>query len=133
MTVLFPLDAFEHAHAVLQLLLSPSRSYANLFDAHPPFQIDGNFGGAAAIMEMLVQSWGGELHLLPALPREWPRGEIRGVRARGGVTVDLAWSGGKPAALTLQGRPNTKVRIRSAAGTLDARLDAKGMYRKRWT
>jgi len=123
----------DHAHRVLKGLLGPQRTYPNMFDAHPPFQIDGNFGGAAAIMEMLVQSWGGELHLLPALPREWPRGEIRGVRARGGVTVDLAWSGGKPAALTLQGRPNTKVRIRSAAGTLDARLDAKGMYRKRWT
>jgi alpha-L-fucosidase 2 len=123
----------EHAHRILKGLLGPQRTYPNMFDAHPPFQIDGNFGGSAAIMEMLVQSWGGELHLLPALPREWPRGEIRGVRARGDVTVDLAWSRGKPAALTLQGRPNTKVRIRSAAGSLDARLDAKGMYRKRWT
>jgi alpha-L-fucosidase 2 len=123
----------DHAHRILKGLLGPQRTYPNMFDAHPPFQIDGNFGGAAAIMEMLVQSWGGELHLLPALPREWPRGEIRGVRARGGVTVDLAWSRGKPAALTLQGPPNTKVRIRSAAGTLDARLDAEGMYRKQWS
>jgi alpha-L-fucosidase 2 len=85
----------DHAHAVLQRLLSPDRTYPNMFDAHPPFQIDGNFGGAAGILEMLVQSRQGEIHLLPALPSAWPSGAVRGVKARGNVTVDIAWSAGR--------------------------------------
>jgi alpha-L-fucosidase 2 len=101
-----------HTHDVLKLLLDPSRTYPNMFDAHPPFQIDGNFGGANGILEMLVQCVDGEIELLPALPRAWPAGTLRGVRARGGFELDVSWSEGELSTATLRGTPGGVARVR---------------------
>jgi alpha-L-fucosidase 2 len=130
----------DHAFQIVKHLISPGLTYPNMFDAHPPFQIDGNFGGAASIAEMLMQSRLGsvpealtptvkpEIELLPALPTAWPAGSVKGLRARGGFEVDVAWKDGKLTSVRIEsvrdGRRAATVRYGSL--TSDIELNSGG-------
>ncbi|MFV3131618.1 glycosyl hydrolase family 95 catalytic domain-containing protein [Niveispirillum sp. KHB5.9] len=115
----------ERAHLVLRMLLRPKRTYPNLFDSHPPFQIDGNFGGTSGITEMVLRSRKNEIHLLPALPGAWPKGSVTGLRARGAVRVDLSWSGGKLDQAVLEARVPGQHRLRLGKQVIEIDLEAR--------
>lgn len=124
----------DHAYQILQHLLSPDLTYPNMFDAHPPFQIDGNFGGAAGIAEMLMQSRMGavteplqttpkpEIELLPALPKAWPAGRVTGLRARGGFEVDVTWREGRLSEAVIYALQGGPVILRHGANTREVQL-----------
>lgn len=113
----------DHALELIRQLLKPAfkdettyegvgaGTYPNLFCAHPPFQIDGNFGGSAGIAEMLLQSHNGNIHLLPALPQAWGEGQVKGLKARGNYTVDMQWKDGKVTGYKIHGTKGERIQV----------------------
>jgi len=119
----------EHAYTILERLLTPERTYPNMFDAHPPFQIDGNFGGTSGIAEMLLQSHADEIELLPALPKKaWPNGSVTGLRARGGFQVGISWKNGTLASATVRSPIAQTIRLRYGTATRTVNLAAGQTY-----
>lgn len=123
----------EHALKMVKMLLRPASgaggSYANLFDAHPPFQIDGNFGGSAGMVEMLLQSHTKYIDLLPALPAELPEGNIRGIKARGGFELDFSWKEGKLKSLKITSIVGNPLLLRYGTQTVSIATKKNAVYR----
>ena len=111
------LEEGNRAYDLLRILVTTAKLAPNMFDLHPPFQIDGNFGATSGIAEMLLQSHAGELNVLPALPTAWAAGQVQGLRGRGGYTVGAKWSGGQASEITIRPDRSGTVRVRGRAFT----------------
>jgi alpha-L-fucosidase 2 len=123
------LEEGDLAHENILALLGKS-TLPNMLDTHPPFQIDGNFGGTAAMAEMLLQSHAGEIHFLPALPKAWPNGMVSGLRARGAVEVDLIWLDGKATRVKLRAKVDGEIKLRPPRGQEFVSMSENGWYIK---
>jgi alpha-L-fucosidase 2 len=122
----------EHTFTMIKMLLSPTKgnagSYPNLFDAHPPFQIDGNFGGAAGIGELIVQSHTQYIDILPALPATFANGEVKGICARGGFVLNIQWKDGKLQQLTVISKAGQPLQLRYNGIVKKISTVKNGMY-----